>query len=92
MAERDPREYRGGVHEPQDAKGGPDSWADNEGVVPREMIDEPTEVPDDDQAPGDAVQGQVSDRDPSDSEIDTSGGDEADATRVGGGDERAAND
>ena len=81
MAERDPREYRGGVHEPEDAKGGSDSWADNEGVVPREMVDEPTDVPDDDQALGDAVRGVVTDRDPSDSAIDTSGGDQADATQ-----------
>ena len=34
MAEQDPREYRGGVHECGDEKG-------NDGFVPREMIDDP---------------------------------------------------
>ncbi len=36
MAEQDPRDYRGGAHEPEDAKPGE---ADNEGMVPREMLD-----------------------------------------------------
>ena len=86
MAEKDPRDYRGGVHEPPEAKG-TDTWADNEGVVPREMIDDPGPPPaeraDDDQALSDAAMGQVTDRDPTDSAIDTSGGDEADATNQG---------
>ncbi|MDP2710525.1 MAG: hypothetical protein Q8O56_04845 [Solirubrobacteraceae bacterium] len=81
MAEQDPRDYRGGVHEPQDAKGGPDSWADNEGIVPREMVDEPTKDPRDPQALRDPVKGAVTDRDPSDSAIDPSGGDDADAVK-----------
>ena len=81
MAETDPREYRGGVHEPADAKGGADAGADNEGIVPREMIDEPTaDTSADEHELGDAVQGQVTDRDPTDSSIDTAGGDHADAT------------
>ena len=84
MAERDPREYRGGVHEPEDAKGGSDSWADNEGVVPREMVDEPTDVPDDEQALGDAVRGEVTDRGPPTQRSTPAGGDEADATRARG--------
>jgi len=76
MAEQDPREYRGGVREPQEGGQG------DEGIVPREMVDEPTA----DTSPeanelGDAVQGQVTDRDPHDSAIDESGGDAADATR-----------
>jgi hypothetical protein len=79
MAEQDPREYRGGVHEPEDAKSG--SWANNEGIVPRDMIDEPTDdTSADAQQLGDAVKGEVTDRDPSDSIIDPAGGDEADAT------------
>ena len=41
MAEQDPREYRGGVKEPSDTKGGEDTAADNEGIVPRDMIDDP---------------------------------------------------
>ena len=74
MAESDPRDYRGGVHESGEGKG-------NEGIVPREMVDEPTA----DTSPGnhelgDAVQGEVTERDPHDSRIDESGGDNADAT------------
>jgi len=84
MAEKDPREYRGGVHEPSDAKGGEDSWADTEGVVPREMVDDPGAPPPeregDDQALSDRSLGQVSDQDPTDDSIDRSGGDHADAT------------
>lgn len=81
MAEADPREYRGGVHEPADAKG-EDAWADNEGVVPREMVDEPTaDTSADENQLVDSVQGQVTDKDPHDSAIDESGGDEADATK-----------
>jgi hypothetical protein len=88
MAEKDPRDYRGGVREPSDAKGGPDSWADTEGVVPREMVDDPGAPPPeragDDQALSDAALGQVTDRDPTDDSIDRSGGDEADATSHSG--------
>ena len=75
MTESDPREYRGGVREPDSSGQG------DEGIVPREMVDEPTADtnPDDNQL-GDAVQGQVTDKDPQDSAIDESGGDEADAT------------
>jgi hypothetical protein len=76
MAESDPREYRGGVREP-DTEGQGD-----EGLVPREMVDEPTaETSADDNELVDAVQGQVTDKDPHDSAIDTSGGDQADATQ-----------
>jgi hypothetical protein len=82
MAEstEDPREYRGGVREPQDAKGGEDSWADSEGVVPREMIDD---VPPEDageQDLKDAAMGEVTDHDHTGEAIDKSGGDDADAT------------
>jgi hypothetical protein len=75
MTESDPREYRGGVREPDTSGGG------DEGVVPREMVDEPTAdtSPDENQL-GDAVQGQVTDKDPHDSAIDESQGDQADAT------------
>jgi len=75
MAEQDPREYRGGVREPQQGEGG------DEGIVPREMVDEPTaDTSADQQELGDAVQGAVTDKDPHDSGIDESGGDQADAT------------
>ena len=74
MAESDPRDYRGGVHESGDEKG-------NEGIVPREMVDEPTaDTSPDDQQLGDGVIGEVTDKDPGDSTIDTAGGDNADAT------------
>jgi hypothetical protein len=88
MAEKDPRDYRGGVHEPSDAKGGEASGADTEGVVPREMLDDPGSPPPeragDDQALSDAALGEVTDRDPTDDSIDHSGGDEADATSHSG--------
>ena len=88
MAEQDPRDYRGGAHEPSDAKGGEESWADNEGIVPREELDDPGAPPPeragDEQAVGDAYLGQVTDRDPQDDNIDSSQGDEADATSHSG--------
>lgn len=84
MAERteDPREFRGGVREPEDAKGGKESWADTEGVVPREMLDDdppPQENPDE-QEMKDAAQGEVTGHDHTEEGIDKSAGDEADAT------------
>ena len=79
MAERteDPREFRGGVREPEEAKGG----ADTEGVVPREMLDDPPpqENPDE-QDLKDAAQGQVTGEDHTEEGIDQSAGDKADAT------------
>ena len=76
MAESDPREFRGGVREP-----GPETGEGDEGVVPREMVDEPTADTDPNENElVDSVQGQVTDKDPHDSAIDRSGGDEADAT------------
>jgi hypothetical protein len=87
MADQDPRKYRGGVQEPADAKG-EDSWADNEGVVPREQLDDPGAPPperDQDQSLSDASLGEVTDRsDPDQDNIDHSQGDEADATRISG--------
>ena len=75
MAESDPREYRGGAREP-DTEGQGD-----EGLVPREMVDEPTADTDPNENQlVDSVQGQVTDKDPQDSAIDRSGGDEAAAT------------
>ncbi len=76
MTESDPREYRGGVREPQDQEQG------DEGLVPREMVDEPTaDTSAEDNQLVDSVQGEVTDKDPHDSAIDRSGGDEADATK-----------
>ena len=87
MAEQDPRQYRGGAHEPSDAKG-EDTWADNEGIVPREMVDEdeapPPERAGDEQAVSDSYLGGITNRDPEDDNIDRSRGDEADATSHSG--------
>ena len=84
MGEQDPRKYRGGVQEPDDAKQG----NANEGVVPREMVDEPDSPPaerEQDQALSDSSLGEVTDRsDPSQDNIDPHGGDEADATSHSG--------
>jgi hypothetical protein len=84
MAEQDPREYRGGVQEPEEAKQG----NADEGIVPREMVDDPGAPPperEQDQALSDSSMGQVTDRsDPSQDNIDHSGGDEADATSHSG--------
>ena len=74
MTESDPREHRGGVREPQDQG--------TEGGVPREMVDEPTaDTSSDENELVDSVLGQVTGKDPHDSAIDRSGGDEADATK-----------
>jgi hypothetical protein len=85
MAEQDPRDYRGGAHEPEGAKPG---GTGNEGVVPREMVDDPGAPPaerDQDQALSDSSLGEVTDRsDPSQDNIDHSGGDDADATSHSG--------
>ena len=84
MAEQDPRDYRGGVQEPGDSKQG----NANESVVPREMVDDPGAPPperDQDQALSDSALGEVTDRsDPSEDNIDHSGGDDADATSHSG--------
>ena len=85
MAEQDPRTYRGGVHEAGDAKGG----VADDGIVPRDMVDEPGAPPperaNDDQALSDASLGQVTDRsDPSQDNIDRTQGDAADATSHSG--------
>jgi hypothetical protein len=77
---QDPREYRGGVREPEDAKGGQESWADTEGVVPREMIDDTGPEPTGEQDLKDAAMGQVTDHDHTGEAIDKSAGDHADAT------------
>ena len=77
---QDPREYRGGVREPEDAKTG----ANTEGVVPREMIDETGPEPTGEQDLKDAAMGEVTGHDHTDEAIDQSAGDDADATRDGG--------
>jgi hypothetical protein len=77
----DPREYRGGVREPEGAKG--PGAADNEGIVPREMTDDdglPPQEGADEQTLKDEVMGEVTGDDDADVQVDRSGGDQADAT------------
>lgn len=78
MAEQDPREYRGGFRDPEKERG------DEEGGVPREMIDEAKAREDtgDDQALQSVITGRASDS-PSADSADRTGGDEADATSHG---------
>lgn len=73
----DPREYRGGVREPEDAKG---DWADNEGVVPREMIDDVSSEDPDPQALDSDVTGEVTGQGRDEDTIERTAGDDADAT------------
>jgi hypothetical protein len=76
----DPREYRGGVREPEGAKG---PGADSEGIVPREMTDDdglPPQEGADEQTLKDEVMGEVTGHDHDDVSIDRNAGDQADAT------------
>ncbi|MGI9096928.1 MAG: hypothetical protein ACR2H2_00250 [Solirubrobacteraceae bacterium] len=83
--EPDPREYRGGVRETEDEKGGSETRADTEGVVPREMLDDPPPQDDaDEQTLKDDALGGVTGHEHTDEAIDQSAGDEADATTDGG--------
>lgn len=79
MAEQDPRETRGGFRDPEKEGG------DEEGGVPREMIDEAKAREDtgDDEGLQSAITGRASDS-PSADSVERTGGDEADATSHGG--------
>jgi hypothetical protein len=83
MSERemaDPQTYRGGVEEPENAKGGAPG-----GIVPRELVDEPTSPPSDEhELKDDALGGWA--KEESDEQVPRDGGDNADATRDGGPD------
>jgi hypothetical protein len=80
MAEQDPREYRGGFRDPEKEGG------DEEGGVPREMIDEAKAREDtgDEQALKSVITGRAGDSTSGDVAVDRTGGDEADATSHGG--------
>jgi hypothetical protein len=83
MSERemaDPQTYRGGAQEPEGAKGGAPG-----GVVPREMVDEPTSPPSDEQELKDESLGGWA-QEESEHQVPRDGGDNADATRDGGPD------
>jgi hypothetical protein len=81
MAEKEmdnPQEYRGGVAEPPDAKGGAPH-----GHVPREMVDEDgTGKSDPQEMSGDAL-GGFPDEPPTE-QVPRDAGDDADATNIGG--------
>jgi hypothetical protein len=77
----DPQTYRGGVQEPSDAKGGAPG-----GIVPRDMVDEDTSPPSDEQEMSpDALGGLASE--PPTEQVPRDGGDDADATNIGGYDD-----
>ncbi len=76
----DPQTYRGGVEEPENAKGGAPG-----GVVPRELVDEPTSDASDGQELKDAALGGFATEE-SEHQVPRDGGDNADATRDGGPD------
>lgn len=79
MAESDPRDYRGGVHESGDEKG-------NEGVVPREMVDEDTSGQTDEQEMNPEALGGLA-TETATEQVPRDGGDDADATHQGGQDD-----
>jgi hypothetical protein len=83
MSERemaDPQKFRGGVEEPAEAKGGAPG-----GVVPREMVDEPTSSPSDEQELKDESLGGFATEEATE-QVPRAGGDDADATTDGGPD------
>jgi len=78
----DPRGYRGGVDEPDSAKGG----AGDTGVVPREMVDEPSSPPSDEQEMNPEALGGLA-TETATEQVPRDGGDDADATNIGGPDD-----
>jgi hypothetical protein len=76
----DPQTYRGGVEESADAKDGAPG-----GVVPREMVDEPTSAPSDEHEMKDESLGGWAEEE-TEHQVPRDGGDNADATRDGGPD------
>jgi len=76
----DPTQVRGGVQEPDDAKGGAPG-----GMVPRDMIDEDVSEKDDPQEMSSDALGNMAAVEPS-VQVPRDGGDNADATSDGGPD------
>jgi hypothetical protein len=76
----DPQTYRGGVEESPDAKGGAPG-----GIVPRELVDEPTSGKSDPQEMSDSALGGWASEE-AEEQVPRDGGDNADATRYGGPD------
>ena len=84
MSERemaDPQKYRGGVEEPEGAKGGAPG-----GLVPRELVDEPVSPPSDEQELGGESLGGFAKEEPTE-QVPRDAGDDADATTDGGPDQ-----
>ena len=78
----DPQTYRGGVDEPDSAKGG----AGDTGIVPRELVDEDPSPPSDEQELDSKHLGGLADE-PATEQVPRDGGDDADATNTGGYDD-----
>jgi hypothetical protein len=78
----DPQTFRGGADEPDSAKGG----AGDGGVVPRELVDEPTSPPSDEQDMRPEALGEIASETNSE-QVPRDGGDDADATNIGGPDD-----
>ena len=77
----DPQTYRGGANEPDEAKGGAPG-----GMVPREMVDEPVSGQSDEQEMNpDALGGLATETNTE--QVPRDGGDDADATNIGGQDD-----
>ncbi len=74
----DPQTYRGGVEEPEGAKGGAPG-----GLVPRDLVDEDTSPPSDPQELGAEMTGSLADE-PNTEQVPRDAGDDADATNIGG--------
>ena len=77
----DPQTYRGGANEPDEAKGGAPG-----GVVPREMVDEPTSGKSDEQEMSPDALGGIA-TETATEQVPRDGGDDADATNIGGQDD-----
>jgi hypothetical protein len=77
-----PQTYRGGVDEPDSAKGG----AGDTGIVPREMVDEDTSGKTDEQEMNPEALGGLA-TETATEQVPRDGGDDADATHQGGQDD-----
>ncbi len=77
----DPQTYRGGVQEPDDAKGGAPG-----GLVPRDMIDQQPAPPSDEQEMSPKALGGLA-SEPATEQVPRDGGDNATATTDGGPDD-----
>jgi hypothetical protein len=77
----DPKTYRGGADEPEDAKAGAPG-----GMVPRDLVDEPVSPPADEQEMKPEALGDIASETATE-QVPRDGGDDADATNIGGPDD-----